>query len=625
MSDLTGELIDGRYQLIRSMAVGGMATIYEALDTRLDRKVAVKIMHPHLADDEEFVGRFIKEAKAAAALSHPNIVNVQDQGWNQGGARAIFLVMELVEGSTLRDYLHERTRLSVQETVAYLLPVASALAAAHRQGIIHRDIKPENILISREGRIKIADFGLAKGAVLGSTQTVESSIVLGSVSYLSPEQVQRGITDARSDIYALGITAYELLTGSKPFDAQTPIQVAYMHVNERVPHVRQALSDIPEALDDLIFRSTSPNPDERPRDAQEFYNQLNSIALALDPKRSQMSLELDLPISPLKSKTKREKRKKESAPVKEPSVQPERTVQQRRRVSKRVRRNRLIALGLAIALGVGGWYAIIGPGSRVTVPSVVGGTEQEAQELLKPLGLTYQITARQFSEDISVGKIISSDPEGGRKIDAGGSISIVISKGPERYIVPTISGLTPEAAVALITKSPVKVGRITEVFTAKTPKGYVIDSTPAAGSSVMRDSVIDIRVSKGIEQISIADYRGQSGEQALNELTTAGFKVNASYAYDEKVMAGLVISQSATGDAAKGSAIALVISQGSAFTFVPNLYSVAESKARALIADQGLKVVVKATTRNKVRYVTSVRPKEGTKVRRGSTVTITVG
>ena len=628
MSDLTGELIDGRYQLLRSMAVGGMATIYEALDTRLDRKVAVKIMHPHLANDEEFVHRFIKEAKAAAALSHPNIVHVQDQGWNQGGARAIFLVMELVEGNTLRDYLHERGRLSAQETVAYLLPVASAIGAAHKLGIIHRDIKPENILISREGRIKIADFGLAKGAVLGATQTIESSVVLGSVSYLSPEQVQRGITDSRSDVYALGITAYELLSGKKPFDAETPIQIAYMHVNERVGHIKDVVPEIPDALDDLIYRATSPNPDERPRDAQEFHAQLNAIALAMDPKRSQLSLELDLPVSPLADQSRRKsgKRIKQAQREEEP-VQRSTTasVAVKRKVSKRVKRNRAIALLLAIALGTGLWYVIIGPGSRVTVPSVVGGTEIDAQKALTPLGLTYTITSREFSEDIPAGKIISSDPEGGRKIDQGGNVRFVVSKGPERYIIPTLSGLTPEAAVALLTKAPLKVGTLTEVFTAKTPKGYVIDSNPPAGSQVKRDTIVTLRISKGIEQISLTNYVGLSGEQALNELTTLGFKVNATYAFDEKVLAGAVVSQSATTSAPKGSEIALVISKGSAFVFVPNVYSLTEAKARAMLADQELKVVVKATTKKSVRTVTSVVPKPGTKVRRGSTVTITVG
>ena len=287
MSDLTGELIDGRYQLIRQMAAGGMATIYEALDTRLDRRVAVKIMHPHLAQDEQFVERFIREAKASAALSHPNIVSVQDQGWNQHGSPAVFLVMELVEGHTLREYLNEQGALSVAVGIKFLLPVLSALAAAHKLGIVHRDIKPENILISKEGRIKIADFGLAKGPLLGTTMTAESSIVLGSVSYLSPEQVQRGVADARSDVYSAGITAFEIFTGEKPYAGDEPIQIAYMHVNERVPLMSTKRSGIPPELDQLIYRATNSDPDARPVDATEFHQSLTAISQALDPKQKQ--------------------------------------------------------------------------------------------------------------------------------------------------------------------------------------------------------------------------------------------------------------------------------------------------------------------------------------------------
>ena len=287
MSDLTGELIDGRYQLIRQMASGGMASIYEAVDTRLDRKVAVKIMHPHLAQDEQFVERFIREAKAAASLTHPNIVAVQDQGWNQNGTPAVFLVMELIEGHTLREYLNERGKLSIDDGIKFLSPVLSALAAAHKIGIVHRDIKPENILISKEGRIKIADFGLAKGPLLGGTMTAESSVILGSVSYLSPEQVQRGIADARSDVYSIGITAFEMFTGNKPFEGDAPIQVAYMHVNNRVPKISSVLDNVPKALDELIYRATSANPDERPRDAGAFFEELS----ALNPKKNQLSLE----------------------------------------------------------------------------------------------------------------------------------------------------------------------------------------------------------------------------------------------------------------------------------------------------------------------------------------------
>ena len=440
MSDLSGELIDGRYQLISQIAQGGMASIYSALDTRLDRKVAVKIMHPHLAQDEAFVNRFIREAKAAAALTHPNAVSVQDQGWNTNGVPAVFIVMEMVEGNTLREYLEESGKFGIAQTLQYLTAILGALAAAHKLGIIHRDIKPENILISHDGRIKIADFGLAHGALIGSTLTAESSVVLGSVSYLSPEQVQRGISDSRSDVYSTGILAYELLVGEKPFSGDSPIQIAYMHVNNRVPRVSQSRSDIPRELDELIFSATSSNPDERPRDAGIFLAAIQDIARSLDPKRNQLSLELDIPMQKISEKPSRSKIKKSKAePVKEVTEEKpvrELTAGTKRRISKRVRRNRIIAVLLAVALGIGGWYALIGPGSRIVVPSIVGASLDEANAALTPLGLSSEVTEKRFDEEIAAGKILESDPSGGGKVDTGGVVKLVISKGQERYVIP---------------------------------------------------------------------------------------------------------------------------------------------------------------------------------------------
>jgi serine/threonine-protein kinase len=643
MSDLTGELIDGRYQLIRQMASGGMATIYEGLDTRLDRKVAVKVMHPHLAQDEQFVERFIREAKASAALSHPNIVSVQDQGWNQNGAPAVFLVMELVEGHTLREYLNEQGALSVASGIQFLLPVLSALAAAHKLGIVHRDIKPDNILISKEGRIKIADFGLAKGPLLGTTMTAESSIVLGSVSYLSPEQVQRGIADARSDVYSAAITAFEIFTGEKPYAGEEPIQIAYMHVNERVPLMSTKRSGIPPDLDQLIYRATNSDPDARPRDASEFHQSLTLIAQALDPNQKQLSLELDIPIAPMRPASKKPNRRERARIEKEKTVALKRDnteensktkakentaqVRKRKKISKRVRRNRYIAAGLAIALGIFGWYALVGPGSKVVVPSIVGATQEEALGVLSPLGLTLVISEKRFDEEISEGQIIESDPAGGGKVDAGGQVKAVISKGAERYLIPSLVGLTPEAAVNLLAKSPIKVGDLTEVFNDKTPKGFVISSSPEAGEKVKRDSIVDLLISKGIETIDVTSYVGKSADQALNELTDSGFDVSTVDQFSENVLAGAVISQVPSGGAplAKGTKITLTISKGSQYVFIPNVFSLTEAKARAALTDLELKVVVKKIGVKKVKAVTNISPKVGTKVKRGSTVTITVG
>jgi|Laugresbdmm110sn_2_1035109.scaffolds.fasta_scaffold01226_7 serine/threonine-protein kinase len=635
MSDLTGNLIDGRYQLLRQMDAGGMATIYEAIDTRLDRRVAVKIMHAHLAQDEQFVERFIREAKAAAALSHPNIVAVQDQGWNQSGIPAVFIVMELVDGHTLREYLNERGKIAAADGIKFLLPVLSALGAAHRLGIVHRDVKPENILVSKEGRIKITDFGLAKGAMIGSTMTAESSVILGSVSYLSPEQVSRGIADSRSDVYSAAITAFEIFTGTKPFEGDEPIQIAFMHVNSRVPRISSLIPDIPKALDDLIFAATSVDPDERPRDCQIFHSQLLAISQALNPSAPQLSLELDIPIAPMRDKTKKKKSRGKftqvtekisltlpSAAAKETTVQ----VRERKKISKRVRRNRWIAAGLAVLLGITTWWVLIGPGASVKFPSVVGATTEQANSTLTALGLKTITVEERFDEDIAKGRVISTDPFAGDSIALGGTVNLVVSKGAERYTIPSLIGLTPEAAVNLLAKSPLTVGEITEVFNDKVPQGFVISSNPAPGTRVKRETIVDMVVSKGVETFSLASLVGTNGEQALNELTDAGFNVTVTYAFDEKVMPGEVISQQPAAGAAlpKGTAVEIFVSKGTAYVYIPNVMRFAQDRATALLKDLGLKVVVKKVTKSG-KLVIGIDPKVDAKVKRGSTVTLTVG
>ena len=634
MSDLTGNLIDGRYQLLRQMDAGGMATIYEAIDTRLDRRVAVKIMHAHLAQDEQFVERFIREAKAAAALSHPNIVAVQDQGWNQSGIPAVFIVMELVDGHTLREYLNERGSIAVKDGIRFLLPVLSALGAAHKLGIVHRDVKPENILVSKEGRIKITDFGLAKGAMIGSTMTAESSVILGSVSYLSPEQVSRGIADSRSDVYSAAITAFEIFTGQKPFEGEEPIQIAFMHVNSRVPRVSTLVPEIPQALDDLIYAATSVDPDERPRDCQIFHSRLLEISHALNPSAPQMSLELDIPIAPMRQKPHKKSRGKlaqltEKISLTLPTPVAKETTAQvkaRRKVSKRVRRNRWIAAGLAVLLGISTWWVLIGPGASIKFPSVVGATTEQANATLTGLGLLTEVVEERFDEDIAKDRVISTDPLAGDSIAPGGTVKLVISKGAERYTIPALVALTPEAAVNLLAKSPLKVGEITEVFNAKIPKGFVISANPAPGTRVKRDTLVDLVVSKGVETFDLISYVGKNGEQALNELTAAGYNVTTTYAFDEKAMPGEVISQNPAAGAAlpKGAAVEIFVSKGSEFVYIPNVMRYTQDRAVAALEDLGLKVVVKKVTKT-AKLVIGITPKVNAKVKRGTTVTLTVG
>ena len=632
MSDLTGELIDNRYLLQRQVASGGMATIYAGLDTRLDRPVAVKIMHAHLANDEAFVSRFIKEAKATAALSHPNIVSIQDQGWNEGGPPAVFLVMELVEGSTLRDYLNENGSLTVEQTLQLITPVLSALSAAHRIGIIHRDIKPENILISKDGRIKVADFGLARNIAMGQTMTAESSVVLGSVSYLSPEQVQRGVADARSDIYAIGIVLFEMLTGDKPYSGETPIQIAYRHVNDRIPNIQTINSAIPASVAELVYEVTAPNPDQRPKDAEELLSKLKEIQAKIDPKRRQMSLELDLP-PVVSKKSKRGKVSVTSAfgGIKEKTSQlisskpininkPEDSIRtKKRKVSRRVRRNRIIALFLLLAILFGGYKVL--NANKISVPSLVGMSQSEAKSSLKNLGLSIQVVEEVFSEDVPKGKIIATKPGGGGKVSPAGTVGLIVSKGQERIVIPILNGLTPDIASGKIADLGLSVGQVNESFDMKVAAGFVIGTDPKDGSEVRRKSIVNLIVSKGVEQLSLSSYVGKGGEQALSELNDLGFDVNVKYSFSDNIFKGQVITQTPEKSdlISKGSKIELVISKGSEFVFVPNVLGKNKNDASVDLENLGLKVSVKGSGK-----VNNITPAIGSKVKQGTVITITL-
>lgn len=636
MSDLTGELIDNRYLLKHVVAAGGMATIYFALDLRLDRPVAVKIMHPHLANDEDFVGRFIREAKAAAALAHPNIVAIQDQGWNEGGVPAVFIVMEYIEGFTLRDVIAEQGALGVNESLRYFAPVLSAMSAAHKSGILHRDIKPENILISKDGRVKVADFGLAKGAQLGSTLTVESSVILGSVSYLSPEQVERGLSDMRSDVYSLGIVLFEMLTGKKPFDGESPIQIAYMHVNENVASPSTLNPAIPAELDEIVLKATANNPDKRFKDAGEMHEQALAVLTKLDPKRRQMSLELDIPIPKGKSpKGKREKRDKfdiiknitTQLDLKRGNAMRETsgTAKGKRKVSTRVKRNRAIALLIVLLIIGTSWYRISGPGNKIAIPSLAGMSQTQAATAVAELGLKIGEVQEVFSEDVPKGKVITSNPPGGGRVEVAGEVLLIVSKGKDRIEVPELVGLTVEEAAAALKSKNLKVGRVSEKFSDTFEAGLLINGNPVSGTPVRKDSSVDLIISKGLEQVELTNFQGKTSDQAQSELTSAGLIVNSKYEYSDSIPIGTVISQTPSDvtSVGKGEKIELVISKGPSKIFIPNVYSLSELAATKILEDLGF--VVKPKYIAKKKLVTNISPKPGTSVSPGSTVTITLG
>ena len=632
MSDLTGELIDGRYQLTEQLATGGMATIYRAMDLRLDRIVAVKIMHPHLAQNEDFVNRFIKEARAAAALSHPNIVSIQDQGWNEGGIPAVFMVLEMIEGFTLRDLLNEKGFLSIEETFSYFSPILSAVGAAHKMGILHRDLKPENILISKDGRLKVADFGLARLPDSSATLTQESSVILGSVSYLSPEQVQKGTSDTRSDVYALGIVMFEMLTGRKPFEGDSPIQIAYKHVNEKIPVPSSLRRTIPVDVDKFVSRATANDPSKRFRDANQMLDAFQELSGKLDPTRRQLSLELDLPISPNKPGKKRKgilKSITTQLELRRGEVMKEKSVQTKRKkkVSKRVKRNRAIAITLVAALIYGGFTLISNTGEKVRIPSLAGLTLNEAKKNLASLNLKLEVRDQIYSEDIPKGKIISSDPSGGGRVSKLGTVYVTVSNGQERIKVPELLGLSLDAATSELSKLSLKVGSTTTTFSPNVEEGLIISSNPPAGSDTKKGSLISLVISKGIQQMSLTSFVGLSSDQALNELNSLGAIVISKYEYSDTVMAGKVISQDPDGSTpvAKGAKVTLVISKGPSAIAIPKVIGKSLDEATLILENLGFTVKSKSIGKNKNKVVIGISPKYDTKVKPGSTVTLTLG
>jgi len=641
VSDLSGEVIDGRYQLQKLIAAGGMASIYEALDIRLDRRVAVKIMHPHLANDEEYVSRFIREAKAAASLSHPNVVAIQDQGWNEGGVPAVFLVMELIEGFTLRELIHEQGSLSAKESLRYISPVISALVAAHKLGIVHRDIKPENILIAKDGRIKVADFGLARAATSGATMTIESSIILGSVSYLSPEQVSRGVSDARSDVYALGIVLFEMLTGSRPFEGDSPIQIAYKHVNERVPAPSSVKAGIPEAIDAIVVKATAPNPDQRYRDAVEMERDIQKVERQLEPAKRQLSLELDIPPVMNIEKKKRNRgevrigspavtQKIKPAPVESETVMKEKTsstkeLKRKKKTSRRVKRNRFIALLIVLGLLFGGWKTF-GGGAKVAIPSLVGMSEKQAVATLAPLGLSADVTNQVFSEETKPGLVLSSDPGGGGNVRVHGTVHLTLSKGPERITVPDVHGLSLADATQAIKDAGLGVGNNSLSYSESITKDSVVNTIPEIGTPLRRNTLVNIVVSNG-QALGGKSYVGLFSDQALNEITDAGFTVNTVYAYSDTITVGMIISQSLPTAIRNGSkpVVTIVVSQGPSKVLVPQLRGLTLDQAKKSLESLGLVIQKKVIGTRKNKVVINVSPKEKSKVKPNSTVTVTLG
>ncbi len=621
---LVGRELDGRYLIRARIARGGMATVYEALDSRLDRTVALKVMHPSLAEDDAFVDRFRREAKAAASLSHPHVVAVHDQGTTDG---LPYLVMEFVSGRTLRDVLNQHGRLSAPQALAVLEPVLEALGAAHTAGFVHRDVKPENILISDDGRVKVTDFGLAR-AVTAATAT--QGLLIGTVAYLSPEHVEQGSSDARSDVYGAGICLFEMLTGSVPFAGDSPLSVAYQHVNADVPRPSSLVPDIDADVDDLVEIATRRDPAQRYADCAEFTERVRSVRRTLQPPRpladtytepvaATATLVVDRPtesIGPgVDTPRPGSDRSGDTAEISTP---------RRRRWGPAIAV--LLLLGAVAGAAFGAWYLAAGPGRTIAVPGVLGLDVAAATELASQNDLSLTVTGEAYSETVAAGIVLAADPEPGSAVSPGTEIAATVSLGPERFAVPVLTGLTEAEAVEALTAAGLRAGDISNEWDAVIPTGEVVSSTPGAGEELKADSTVGLVISKGPQPVELPDLTGTPVDEATAALVGQGLQVDTTEEFSTAYSTGTVISSvPAAGEKVDvGGTVTLVVSKGPPPVEVPYLIDMFREEAVALIESLGLVANVQEGPFTPLNRVINQDPRAGSFIPVGSTVTITI-
>lgn len=616
-----------------------MASVYLALDERLDREVAVKLMRRDLVADETFVTRFRREARSAARLSHPHVVAVHDQGEDHGD---MFLVMEHVPGRTLREVVQTEGPLTPRAALDLLDPVLQALDAAHAAGLIHRDVKPENVIVRSDGTVKVADFGLAR-AVTAATTTNAFGTMMGTVAYLSPEQVERGIADARSDVYAAGLVLFEVLTGRKAFDGDSPIHIAYQHVHGSVPAPSDLVATVPPQLDQLVALGTARDPDQRPATAGDYLTQLRRA------RRSLGTDELDLRPAP------RERERAAATPTTAmpaishgaTSVLP--TVPPPGRAGGRVagpedpesvgdpddsgaaRRRRwpgiLVAVLAVVVLAGGGagWWFTAGPGGKVVVPTLSGLTQPAAEQALRSRDLSATVS-QTFSETVAAGTVLSSDPNSGTSVAKSSRVALVVSRGPERYAAPTLVGTPASAVAAALEKANLKPGSANQVFSETVAAGTVVSQDPAPGTTLKRGDPVTVVVSKGREPIPVPDFSGKPAAQAKDGLAAAGFTAaEGTPVNSDTVPLGAVVSQTpSNGTLYRGDKVTLVVSKGPVLIAVPKVVGKQRGAAAAELRAAGFQVSFNEVLGGFFGTVRGSDPAAGTMVPKGTTITLTI-
>ncbi len=677
---LVGRLLEGRYRILDRIARGGMSVVYAAVDERLDRRVAVKVMASSLSADPKFSDRFAREARAAARLTHVNTVAVYDQGVDDSAGHHVFLVMELVSGRTLRDLIRERQSarrgFSPAEAVSIMEPVLSALSAAHRAGLVHRDVKPENILLSDEGLVKVADFGLAR-AIDADAASTRTGLMMGTVAYCAPEQIVHGRCDQRSDVYSAGIVFFELLTGQPPFRGESAMNVAYQHVHSRVPAPSSKVKGIPTPIDEIVVAATDSDPSGRPVDASAFLAELADT-------RAQLAL----PVVPVPPRTRTQPppngrsgprsarvgaRTTSTGPVlttgrttravpggtgrtdnlrnnsvrhdtevveKRPAPPPPVVIHPRRPVSARVRkrRRRLIALVAVLLLGalsVGG--GVVGVRLwrewNTHVPKLTGLSVAAADQALHKAGYAINPTITHvFSETVSSGNVVRTNPAAGERVSQGGAVGLVVSLGKDRIPVPDVSGLRPgDAEDTLINHGLARNTVEQRVHSSPTvPQGDVIRTIPSAGTPVRRNFAVVFVVSSGKPFVTVPQpASGQTYDEVVSTLKKLHLVATRTDDYNDTIPSGDVVSIDQSGQSLRwGSTVDVHVSKGSQYVTIPETHPLERlTDLEPQLVQLGLQVEVHNVPNafgGTLGRVIGVSPASGNQVLIGSVVKVTI-
>ncbi|CAN5750014.1 Stk1 family PASTA domain-containing Ser/Thr kinase [soil metagenome] len=590
-----GALLGGRYRMTARIGAGGMATIYRAYDESLDRDVAVKVLHPHLADDASFLARFRTEARNAAALLHPHIVNVFDQGV----ADLPYIVMELVDGPSVRQLLDSRGRLPPAEMLAVVGPVCEALARAHASDVVHRDIKPENILIAAGGNPKVADFGIARAAA--ATSHTATGTLIGSVHYMAPEIVDGQEATDRTDQYAVGVLIFELLTGRKSLPADSPMAVAVRHAREPVPPPSRYVTDAPRALDRVVAKATAAQPAKR-------YPDMAALAMALRAAVPGPPQPVTVPVAD------------SEATVVIPATSPATTTTavtttaaggatgavaasgQRRRRPRRTLLLLVALLLMAGASGAGVWNWVLAPVQRV--PDLGGTTVPAARDALAGQGMSAELEARRYDLSAPAGTVLDQDPDPGSPLRRGGVVAVVVSRGPAQVSVPDVVGGTRRQAVELLSAAPYAFDvAVRERFSDTVATGRVIAAAPEASTTVDAGRRLTLTVSKGIEQVAVPKVRGLPRAEAVTALRRAKLRAAATEAYSDRTPeAGTVVRQDVRAGRTvdKGTPVAITVSLGPLHFAMPNVNGHPIEQARAELAALTLRVTVSEQPRPQI-------------------------